>query len=324
MSAATEAQPGRAGPRLSASIKRAALPWLILAVVYALCVIASADFLTWHTIRLQLIQAAFIGLVAIGETLAILIGHIDLSIPWTITLTGMFATNLYAAHPHEWVAFGAAIGIGVAVGLVNMLGVYVLRVNSLIWTLSINLMLQGITLIYTNAAAPTTVVPPAAKFLALGMVGDIPMAAVLWAVCAIIVIGALRFTPFGRAVYALGSNELVALLSGVRLARTYAAVFITSGVMAALVGLLLSGYSSQAYLGMGDDYLLPPVAAVVIGGSRLAGGEGGYGGSIAGAMTVILLEAMLITLNVSQGEREIVFGAILLALAFLFLGRRRR
>jgi ribose transport system permease protein len=287
-------------------------------------VLASRDFLTWHTIRLQLIQAAFIGLVAIGETLAILIGHIDLSIPWTITLSGIFATNLYAAHPHQWLPFAIAIAIGIGVGLVNMLGIFVLRVNSLIWTLSVNLMLQGITLIYTNAAAPTTLVPPAVKFLALGMVGGIPVAAILWAACAIVVIGALHLTPFGRAVYALGSNELVALVSGVKLGRTYAAVFVASGVMASLVGLLLSGYSSQAYLGMGNDYLLPPVAAVVIGGSRLTGGEGGYGGSIAGAMTVILLEAMLVTLAVSQGVREIVFGAILLALAFLFLGRGRR
>jgi ribose transport system permease protein len=324
MSSVTNIQTGSQAPRFSLHLRRSALPWLILAVVYALCVLASRDFLTWHTIRLQLIQAAFIGLVAIGETLAILIGHIDLSIPWTITLSGIFATNLYAAHPHQWLPFAIAIAIGIGVGLVNMLGIFVLRVNSLIWTLSVNLMLQGITLIYTNAAAPTTLVPPAVKFLALGMVGGIPVAAILWAACAIVVIGALHLTPFGRAVYALGSNELVALVSGVKLGRTYAAVFVASGVMASLVGLLLSGYSSQAYLGMGNDYLLPPVAAVVIGGSRLTGGEGGYGGSIAGAMTVILLEAMLVTLAVSQGVREIVFGAILLALAFLFLGRGRR
>ncbi len=199
-----------------------------------------------------------------------------------------------------------------------------LRVNALIWTLSVNLTLQGVTLITINAGAPSSVVPPSLRFLALGMVGDIPVAAILWAACAIIVIVALRLTAFGRAVYALGSNELVALVSGVKLGRTCAAVYIASGVMASFVGLLLSGYSSQAYLGMGTDYLLPPVAAVVIGGTRLTGGEGGYAGGIAGAMTVVLLEAMLITLDVSQGAREIVFGTILLVLAFLFLGRGRR
>jgi ribose transport system permease protein len=323
MSMASEAHGQSVSSRLPAFHKRG-LPWLILTAVYGLCVMASADFLTWHTLRLQLIQAAFIGLVAIGETLVILIGKIDLSIPWTITLSAILATNVYAAHPYQWVPFAIAIAIGVAVGLMNTLGVYVLRVNSLIWTLSVNLMLQGMTLVYTNAVAPTTLVPPALKFLALGMIGGIPVAAITWAVGAMVVMGALHLTPFGRALYATGSNELVALVSGVKLGRTYAAVFIASGLMASLVGLMLSGYASQAYLGMGDDYLLPPVAAVVIGGSRLTGGEGGYSGTIAGAMTVILLEAMLITLNVSQGIREIVFGAILLTLSYLFLGRNPR
>jgi ribose transport system permease protein len=101
-----------------------------------------------------------------------------------------------------------------------------------------------------------------------------------------------------------------------------AGVFIVSGVCSAFVGLLLAGYAQQAYLGMGNEYLLPPIAAVVIGGTKLAGGEGGYGGSIAGALTVILLEAVLITLNVSQGVRDVVFGGILLLLAFLLLRRR--
>ncbi|MGH6991092.1 MAG: ABC transporter permease subunit, partial [Stellaceae bacterium] len=100
-------------------------------------------------------------------------------------------------------------------------------------------------------------------------------------------------------------------------------VFVAGGLCSALVGLMLAGYSQQAYLGMGNEYLLPPIAAVVIGGTRLAGGEGGYIGSIAGALTVILLEAVLITLDVSQGARNVVFGGILLALVLLFLRRRR-
>ncbi len=111
-------------------------------------------------------------------------------------------------------------------------------------------------------------------------------------------------------------------LACVGIGRTHALVFILSGLGAAFVGLMLSGYSSQAYLGMGNDYLLPPIAAVVIGGTRLAGGDGGYVGSIAGALTVVLLQAMLITLNVSEGARQVIFGAILLLLAFLFLKHR--
>lgn len=301
----------------------AALAWLILLVVFIISVAINRNFLAWHTMRLQLIQAAFVGLIAVGQTLAILIGQIDLSVPWTITLSAVLGSDLYAAHPSLVLPFAVAIVIGVGVGLINAVGVHVLRVHSLVWTLSVNLMLQGITLIYTNAAAPTTHVPPAARYLALGLAGGVPVAVIVWGVVAALVIIALRMTPFGRGVYAMGNNELAALLSGVARGRAVVGVFVAGGLCSALVGLMLAGYSEQAYLGMGNEYLLPPIAAVVIGGTRLAGGEGGYIGSIAGALTVILLEAVLITLDVSQGARNVVFGGILLALVLMFLRRRR-
>lgn len=321
MSTLTASLPDAGSPRTIRVAIQAGLPWIILAVIAVLCVAVNPAFLTWSTIRLQLIQGALIGLVAIGETLAILIGHIDLSIPWTITLSGILATNAYAAYPAEWVPFAVVILVGAGVGLVNFLGIYGLRVHSLIWTLSVNLALQGITLVYTNATASAPVVPPAARTLALGVFGGVPVAAIVWTVCGAAAILALRRLPFGRAVYAIGNNELVALASGVRLGATYVAVFVVSGLGAALVGLMLAGYSSQAYLGMGNDYLLPPVASVVIGGTRLSGGRGGYGGTIAGALSVVLLQAMLVSLDVSQGLREIIFGAILLTLVFLFIRR---
>lgn len=309
--------------RLSPGAQNTMLAYIILIVVYLGAVAVNHAFLSWGTIRLQLILASFIGIVAVGQTLAILIGQIDLSIPWTITLSAILSSNLYAEYQHAWVAFGAVLAIGVAVGLFNTLGVYVLRVHSLIWTLSVNLVLQGVTLIYTNAMAPSSVIPPAAHFLALGMLAGVPVAPLVWAACAVLVIYSLRFLPFGRYVYSIGNNETASLLSGVKSARTYSVIFVTSSLGAAFTGLMLSGYASQAYLGMGNEYLLTPIAAVVIGGTRLAGGEGGYFGTIAGALIVVLLEAVLITLNVSQGAREGIFGGILLLLVFVFLRRRR-
>lgn len=308
---------------MAAPQRRVLFAYLILLAVYVCCVAVSREFLSWSTLRLQLVQAAFIGVIAIGETFAILIGQIDLSAPWTITLSAILATNLAAQFDSQWVAVAAVIGVGVGVGLMNALGVFMLRVHSLIWTLSVNLLLQGVALIYSNAVAPTTRMPPIATFLALGNLGPAPAAFLLWAVCAALAIGALRLTPFGRFVYAIGNRPAAALLSGVRLGRVYVAVFVVSGLCSALVGLLLAGYASQAYLGMGNDYLLPPIAAVVIGGAPLTGGVGGYVGSIAGVLVVVLLQAMLITLNVSEGARQIIFGALLLALAFAFIKRAR-
>lgn len=297
-------------------------PWLILLVVFAFSVAINPAFLTWSTIRLQLVQAALIGIAAIGETLAILIGHIDLSIPWTVTLTAILSANAFAAHQAGWVPFAVVLGVGTCVGLLNAAGIYWLRVHSLIWTLSVNLILQGITLVYTNASAAAAGVPPIARTLALGQWFGLPVAGLVWAACGACAIFALRATPFGRRVYAVGNNELAALLSGVPTARIYVGVYVASGLGAALLGLMASGYASQAYLGMGDGYLLPPVAAVVIGGTRLSGGRGGYVGTISGSLSVILLQAMLVSLNVSEGLRQIVFGAILLALVFLFARQR--
>lgn len=303
--------------------RRVLFSYVILLAVYAGCVAVSRDFLSWSTVRLQLVQAAFIGVIAIGETFAILIGQIDLSAPWTITLSAILATNLAAQFNAQWIAFAVAIGVGVGVGLLNAIGVFALRVHSLIWTLSVNLLLQGVALIYSNAVAPTTRIPPVAGFLALGNIGPAPAAFALWAVCAAVAIGALRLSPFGRLVYAIGNRPAAALLSGVRLGRVYTAVFVASGLCSALVGLLLAGYASQAYLGMGNDYLLPPIAAVVIGGAPLTGGVGGYVGSVAGVLVVVLLQAMLVSLDVSEGARQMIFGALLLALAFAFIKRSR-
>ncbi len=309
--------------RLSPDQRRVLLSYLILLAVYAGCVAVNREFLSWGTMRLQLVQATFIGIIAIGQTCAVLIGQIDLSVPWTITLSAILGTNLAALYGQQWVAFAVVGAIGLAVGLVNAFGVFALRVHSLIWTLAVNLLLQGITLLYSNAAAPTTHVPPIARFLALGNPAGLPMAFLVWVFCSALAILALSLLPFGRQVYAIGNRPAAALLSGVRLGRIHAIVFVVSALGAAFVGLLLSGYSSQAYLGMGNEYLLPPIAAVVIGGTRLSGGEGGYVGSIAGALVVVLLQAMLVTLAVSEGAREVIFGTILLALCFLFLRRAR-
>ncbi|WP_419727917.1 ABC transporter permease [Lichenicola sp.] len=315
-------EPAARGSRLSRPISGAGLSGIILLVVFALSVAVNPAFLSWSTIRLQLVQAALIGIVAIGETLVILLGQIDLSIPWTMTFSGILASNLYAAHPHAWVPIVVVLAVGVAVGLLNTLGVWVLRVHSLIWTLSVNLILQGLTLVYTNAAASAPTVPPVARWLALGHVASIPVAAIAWACCAVVTIVALRAMPYGRRVYSIGTSELAALMSGVPVGRIYAASYLASGIGAALAGLMLSGYASQAYLGMGDGYLLPPVAAVVIGGTRLSGGKGGYLGTIGGCLSVILLQAMLVSLNVSEGLRQVVFGMILLGLVLLFARRR--
>ena len=133
----------------------------------------------------------------------------------------------------------------------------------------------------------------------------------------------LRRTTFGFNVYAIGTNEPAAALAGVPVRRTRALLFALSGVLSGLTGILLLGYTEYVFVGAGDQYMLPSIIAVVIGGTSLAGGSGGYVGTMAGAILLVLVQSILTTLNIPPFGRQIVFGVTLLALMLLY-GRQRR
>jgi ribose transport system permease protein len=133
----------------------------------------------------------------------------------------------------------------------------------------------------------------------------------------------LRRTTFGYNVYAIGANEAAAALAGVAVLRTRALLFGLSGLFSGLTGILLLGYTEYVFVGAGDQYMLPSIIAVVIGGTSLAGGRGGYVGTMAGAIVLVLLQSILTTLNIPPFGRQIIFGATLLGLMLLY-GRQRR
>jgi ribose transport system permease protein len=301
---------------------RIVMPLALLGCTYALAAVANPRFLTWDAARLQLTLAAFIGLVGIGQTLTILIGQIDLSIPWNITLSAIVSTNVYGQTQSIWLCLMSALLVGLGAGSLNTLGVAVFRIHSLIWTISVNLVLEGITLVYTSAAAPAHTVPRVVRELGSGSINGIPWPIVIWVIAAIVVVFWLGSTTFGREIYALGNNELAALMSGVAPSKVYLVVFLLSGATCALVGLLLTGFAGQTYLGMGNAYLLIPIAAVVLGGTSLSGGVGGYLGTFVGSVTVVVLDSVLVSLQMSEGMRQVCFGLIILIMMLLFRTRR--
>ena len=143
-------------PSLRDRISRGGFSILLLAVTYALAALVNPTFLTWDSLKIQLTIASFIGLIAIGQTLAILIGQIDLSVPWNLTLSAIVATNVFGQTGNLLLATATAVAIGLLTGIVNAIGVALFRIHSLIWTISINLMLQGITLVYVSTASPSS------------------------------------------------------------------------------------------------------------------------------------------------------------------------
>ena len=190
-------------------------------------------------------------------------------------------------------------------------------------TLGMNAVLAGVTLVYTNGS-PQGDAPPFSRDLAVGKIGGvIPWALIFWVLFSAALIFLLRRTVYGKRLYAIGNNPRAAYLSGVPVRWVLVLTYTLCGLCAGLGGIMLTGYSQQSYLGMGDLYVLPAIAAVVIGGTSILGGSGGYTGTIAGAITVILLQNVLQIVGIQFAGQQILYGLIILLMLFVY-GRNAR
>jgi ribose transport system permease protein len=272
----------------------------------------SPGFLSASNMRSTIVLAAFVGIVALGQTFVIIGGGIDLSIPWVLNSAAIIMALLCGSHdaPLVWVVPLVLAG-GATIGLINGAGVAYFGVPPIIMTLATNVILQGLILVMTGGS-PAPSVPELVKFLAVGRIGPFPVIAFIWIVLTLIATLLLSKAAFGRHLYALGTSVTVAEFSGVPTARTTVITYMISGLTAALAGMLLTGYSGQAYLGMGDAYLFTSIAAVAIGGASILGGSGHYLGTVAGALVLTILTGLLPALNLSSGALLIVYGAVIL------------
>ena len=282
------------------------------------------NFLSINYLLQQLEVASFLGIIAAGLMLVILLGHIDLSIPWTITMGGMMSTavaNMYATGG----ALTMPVGLGcvLLVGLVNGLGVAWLRVPSMIFTLGMNAVLQGLVVLYTGGAAPASHATRLMSIMAVERTFGVPNSLFVWVAVSMLTVFLLRATQFGRYIYAVGNRERAAYLSGVPTRVVIVACFALSGLTAALAGIMLTGYSTKAYQGMGDAYLLPSIAAIVLGGTNVLGGTGQYTGTVVGVILIVLLQSILSVLQMPEAGRQVIYGGVLVTMLLIY-GRGAR
>ena len=282
------------------------------------------NFLSINYLLQQLEVASFLGIIAAGLMLVILLGHIDLSIPWTITMGGMMSTavaNMYATGGALTMPVG--LGCGLLVGLVNGLGVAWLRVPSMIFTLGMNAVLQGLVVLYTGGAAPASHATRLMSIMAVERTFGVPNSLFVWVAVSMLTVFLLRATQFGRYIYAVGNRERAAYLSGVPTRVVIVACFALSGLTAALAGIMLTGYSTKAYQGMGDAYLLPSIAAIVLGGTNVLGGTGQYTGTVVGVILIVLLQSILSVLQMPEAGRQVIYGGVLVTMLLIY-GRGAR
>ncbi|HET7314241.1 ABC transporter permease [Salinisphaera sp.] len=296
--------------------------YILLVVLFAIAAAINPHYASWDNIRNLLQIGAFIGVIAVGQTLVIITGQIDLSVPWNLTFSAILMATLCSHGYSTATAVAAALASGTLVGMFNSIGTAIFRIHSLVWTLGVNALMQGATLVYTHAQPPRVDVPPIVRALGSGSLYGIPVPLLVWIAAGAVALVILHKTSFGRYLYAIGNNESALFLSGVDSRKVYLGAFATSGFCAALAGIMLTGYSSQTYLGMGSDYLLVPIAAVIIGGTNIMGGSGGYLGSISGALIVVLLQSVLSIVQIQEAGKDIVFGTIIILLLLLY-GRQK-
>jgi ribose transport system permease protein len=288
------------------------LAYAAAALLFVLVSLYSPGFANPAHVATLVTLAAFIGIVAIGQTIVIIGGGIDLSVPWIMNSAAILVTAL--AHGQSWRLIWIVpliLVAGFLVGAVNGIGIALLRVPPIVMTMSVNVITQGLLLIVTRGFPPP-LAPPALTFVAAGKVGPVPVILLFWVLLAAIVVLVERRTVFGRYLYAVGSNRTVAVLSGVPVARTTITAYGISGATAALAGILLCGYSRQAYLGMGDPYLFTSIAAVAVGGVSILGGAGSYLGTIAGALLLTVLNGLLPIFQLDAGALKMIYGAVIL------------
>jgi ribose transport system permease protein len=268
----------------------------------------------------QLQIASFLGIAATGAMLVILIGGIDLSLPWVLTAAGIISCALSGRGVP--ISIGAGLLVGLAAGLANGLGAAILRIPSIIWSLAVNFIFLGICVFITGGFMPQGHPTAIIKTIGIGRTLGVPNIVLFWCVLSLYIILTLNLTRFGRYIYAVGQNEKVSFLSGIRTRQITILVFVMSGICNALTGIMLSGYSNQAFQAMGDPYLIPAIAAVVIGGTSISGGSGSYVGTIIGVIFITYLSSLLSVLQVPEAGRQIFFGVIIIVMMISYSRRK--
>lgn len=300
--------------------------------------VAKPGFLSVEYLAQQLQVASFLGTIATGEMIVILMGQIDLSIPWTIAIGGMMATGASGIlGPALGVPLAIPFGIlcGSLVGVVNGLGVAYLRAPSMIFTLGMNAVAQGLMVYHTGGFAPQDRATELMVAVASGqLIPGVSNPLLVWIALGAGTVYMLTRTRLGRQIYAIGNRERAVFLSGVDSRRVTLIAFALCGACAAAGGVMLAGWANRSYQAMGDPYLLPTIAAIVLGGTNVLGGRGSYLGTIAGVILITLLQSILSVLQPqdyfaeigiklpADVFRQVVFGLVIIVMMMLY-GREK-
>ena len=292
--------------------------WIILAITFLITGLVDSYFFSIPSIGITLQLAAPLGLLAAAQTIVMLTGGIDLSVAMIATGAAYIVSVKSSSGLVAALLF--AFAFCVLVGALNGIAIGLFGVNPLIMTLSMSAILIGVfTVGVSTFLRGSSRMPDILVTMSSGLILDpITWPLVVWIVLGGLVHTLLTRTGFGRVIYAIGDNSQAARLAGIKVWKVQVAAYVASGVLGGFAGIMLGGQSGAVAISLANSYLLPSVAAVVIGGTSIMGGMGTYSGSVMGAIILSVLSYLLATLNSSEAFKQLVYGGIVLALAWVY------
>lgn len=301
-----------------------------LTVLVGLFVIGSLKvdgFVSGENIKSMLLFAAFLGLACVGQTLVALLGGLDLSIPFIIGSANVAVLYLIGTGVPSWIAIIIILILGALIGLLNGFLSFRLQGQALILTLGVGFAVSGVTQILTSLSSRfagnvfgkvpewlTNIAAMNGQIVGL----DIPPVIIIWLVVAVLLVLAMKNTVYGRYFYALGGNRTSAMRLSISERKYWIGAYAISGFAAALTGTLLLGWSGGGFIGVGDPYLFMTLSAVVIGGTSLAGGQGGYGFTVIGVLVLQVLTAFLVGIGLKYEWQQFIYGLLILPMVALY------
>ena len=312
----------RASRRLSPERRRILYAFAAAVALFVIGEIVRPGFGSPAGIKAVLVQACFVGLVAAGQTFVILIGGIDLSVPWVLNAAAiLMVVSSLGQDGRALPACLLTLAMGAGVGALNGVGVAVLGLPAVVMTLAMNGILEGLALGLSGGLtcqACASYAPPVIQAAVHHEILHVPAILYVWLAVIAVVSLVLSLTVFGRRTYAVGNNARASFLAGVNVTATTILLYALSGLFASLAGIALVGFGGQAALGMGDPFLFQSIAAVVIGGVYILGGRGHYIGTVAGSISLVALVSVLMAMNMPEYGRNIIYGVIILVLLLLY------
>lgn len=300
---------------------------MVLAGLFTIGSLRIDGFASGANIKSMLVFASFLGLACVGQTLVALLGGLDLSIPFIIGSSNVGLLYLMGLGVPSWIAIIIVLLLGALIGFINGILSFRLQGQALILTLGIGFAISGLTQIITSIGTAYAgnvfgTVPNWLKNLA-AMNGEtfglnVPPVILIWLAVAVLLVYGMKNTVYGRQFYALGGNRTSAKRLLVSERRYWVGAFMVSGCVSVLTGALLLGWSGGGFIGVGQPYLFMTLAAVVIGGTSLLGGFGGYGFTVIGVLVLQVLTSFLVGIGLRFEWQQFIFGLLILPMVALY------